>query len=359
MFNRIIVLGIDSSDNFLDANFWQRMKPYAKEIIFFKTLDNNTRESRSFSDAIKDSDCILTFLTNVDRNLIEKAKNLKYIGILTTGSINKVDTDFARKNGIVVSNIPSFSTTAVSEFVLASLLEHLRDLNSIRLQLLFQNRRSEEGLQYGREIKGKTFGILGMGNIGQRVARLALAYDANVIYWSKSRKPEIEKLGAKHCCLDDLISTSDFISINLPLNDHTEQLLNANRITSIKNGAVIINTCLLELMDMEATYQRLLKNEISLIFDHADHCDIPLELFEKLKPLPNCKIYPPIAYYSAESKMLKQDTLMKNISSFLEGKPINVVNNSNLISIKKDSFFKAAEISVLQNETNNLLQAKL
>lgn len=172
------------------------------------------------------------------------------------------------------------------------------------------------------EIKGKTFGVIGLGHIGLRTAELAKAFGAKVIYWSKNRKREAEQKGIRYS--DNVFSEADIITINLALNTGTENYVNATRIESIKNGAVVINPSPMELLDFNALVGRLKKGDITFMLDHSD--EMTKEQLGALASFDNCIIYPPIAYLTVEASKLKKRIYIDNLKNFLVGKPTNKVN---------------------------------
>ena len=250
---------------------------------------------------------------------LDAAPNLKYIGILAT-AFGKVDVSYASKKGIVVCNLPGYSTESVAEFTIAAILEAIRHLEEGKRRGKIGN-VSEEGIS-AIEIKGKVFGVLGLGNIGTRVAELALGFNADVRYWSRNKKTESEEKGIKYEELNSLIANATFLSINLAQTSDTEKILNQSRFQSLKEGAIIINTAPMELIDLGALVERLKKGDITFIFDHSD--EMTEEDLMKLLPYENCIVYPPIAYVTKEAALNKQEMFTSNIESFAKGKPVNV-----------------------------------
>lgn len=280
------------------------------------------KDSPETRTQISDADCLLTgFGVKVDKEFIDMTKNLKYIGALATGYGN-IDVAYAKMRDIVVTNVPGYSTESVAEFVLAVILERIRDLSKARAAAN-DGAYSEAGFS-ATEIRNKIFGVLGLGKIGSRVAELALGFGADVRYWSRNRKAALETKGAKYEDIEKLISTADFISIDLALNKETEGFLNKERIAKAKSGAIIVNTAGMELVDIGAIEDRLKQNSITFILDHSDEMELPV--LKRLKQYSGCIVYPPIAYISDEARIEKQKIFIDNIKSFLEGSPKNKVN---------------------------------
>lgn len=176
----------------------------------------------------------------------------------------------------------------------------------------------------GGEIKAKKFGVIGLGDIGKRTAQLAQAFGADVSYWSRNRKDDIETAGVKYLELDDLLANSDIITLNLAYNPETEGIINADRIVKIKHHAIFINPSPMELVDFPALVERLKKKDIIFMLDHSD--EMTVEQLKTLQPMGNCIVYPAIAYLTREAGELKKHIYIDNIKNLLAGKPSNKVN---------------------------------
>lgn len=246
---------------------------------------------------------------------------MKYIGLLATGT-GTVDLAYAKNKNITVCNVPGYSTESVAEFVFGLILEHLRDLERAK-QTARKRDFSGDGFS-ATEIKGKKFGIIGLGRIGQRVAEIAQGFGAEVMYWSRNRKPEAEEKGIIYKKLGELVSTCDFLSLHLLSTGETRGILDEKCLKSIKKGAIVINVAPMELVDLDALEIRLKAGDITFIFDHPD--EMNKKDVERLTQYKNCIVYPPIGFVSKEARAAKQDIFVANIENFLIGTPINKVN---------------------------------
>lgn len=266
-------------------------------------------------------DCLFSRFNKVDKELIDSLPQLKYIGLLATGT-GTIDLNYAKQKGIVVCNIPGYSTESVAEWVFGLILEHLRDLERAK-QTARNGDFTGDGFS-ATEIKDKKFGIIGLGRIGSRVAQIAQGFGAKVYYWSRNRKKGLEKKGICYEPLNRLVATSDLLSLHLLTTKETEGILDAKRINSIKNGALVINVSGMELVNLPALEKRLKKDEISFIFDHPDEMD--KKDVDHLARYKNCVVYPPVGYITSEARVAKQDIFASNLENFLKGKPTNVVS---------------------------------
>ncbi len=309
-FKKIVITGLTEKE--ISNSLWERLNNLTDTKIF---LDANSPE---LAKELAVADCLFTKFNPVTAEMFEIAKELKYIGVFATG-YGKIDKEKAIQKGVTVTNIPGYSTESVAEFVIAVLLEKLRDLERAKKQTR-EKVYSESGFS-ASEIKNKYFGVIGLGRIGTRVAELAHGFSANVKYWSKSEKNVENKF--EHLNFDDLLSTCDIISIHIALNEETKEIISKEAISKIKSGAIIINTSPMELVNLDALIQRLKRNDITFILDHSDEMD--QEVLNELHKYENCIIYPPIAYISKEAGMAKQEIFVDNVENFLNGFPTNMV----------------------------------
>ncbi|MFH0711258.1 MAG: D-isomer specific 2-hydroxyacid dehydrogenase family protein, partial [Candidatus Aenigmatarchaeota archaeon] len=283
---------------------------------------NVSKDSPEIKVQLTDTDCLLVgFGTKIDKQVIDSAPRLKYIGMLGTGYGN-IDTDYAKSKNIVVTNVPGYSREAVAELVFGMILDHIRELEKAKKRANEKD-YSDSGYD-ASEIKNKLFGIIGLGRNGGRVAEIALGFGADVMYWSRNRKRDFESKGVKFEDADSLIAKCDFLSLHLSLNDGTKNFLNEKCIQKIKSGCVVVNTSPMELVDINALEKRLGKGDITFILDHSD--EMNEGDLSRLSKYENCVIYPPIGYITKEAIIVKQEIFTKNIENFLKGSPTNKVN---------------------------------
>lgn len=313
-FRKLVTVGINESS--IDASHWKQIDSLAEERI-------SLTDGSNIEEHLKDADCILVdpFAFKVDENVIDMAPKLKYIGDSLT-AYGKIDTEYAKSKGIIVSNVPGYSTESVAEFVFAIILESIRQLEKGKDAA---REGDYSGLGFSlTEIKGKKFGIIGLGRIGSRVAEIASGFGADVMYWSRNRKPELEAKGIKYDDVERMISECDFLSLHLAQTKDTENFLNEDRMQKIKKNSIVINTAPMELVDIGALERRLMNGDMIFILDHSD--EMKKDDLARLSKFDNCIIYPAIAHITKEAKMARQEIFVKNIENFLKGSPTNRVN---------------------------------
>lgn len=314
-FKKIIMSGYSKAD--LGDEEWKRLKKFTNSPIL---LSNDSSEINA---SLIECDCLLVKLgSTVDKKIIDSAPSLRYIGMLGTG-YGRIDTVYAAKKGITVCNIAGYSKEGVAELAFGILIEHIREIARARAQVA-QGDYSEETYA-GTEIKGKNFGVIGLGNIGGRIAEIAkVGFQADVSYWSKHRKKDAEKNGIKFEKINNLLRNSDFISLNLSYVPQTENFIDKQKIGLIKPGAIVLNLSPMELVDINALEKRLIRRDITFILDHSD--ELSQENVNRLSKYKNCIMYPPIGYITKEATKVKKVMFVDNITNFLLGKPTNKVN---------------------------------
>ena len=310
-FKKAVLIKI--TDTHFDQKYWDIIDALVEKKILLTPNDPRLK------DELKDCDCLLLgFQVPVSEETLASAPNLKYIGILAT-AYGTIDLAAATKRNIPVCNLGGYSTESVAEFVITAILHEIRNLEE-GLKRVKSGNYSFDGIR-ARELKNSNFGVIGLGNIGGRVAELAAGFGANVSYWSHTKK----KSPFQYRELEDLLSSCTYISVNVAETQETIGLLNAKNLPLIKSDSVLISTVPPPVINTSALADRLSKNDITFIFDHPD--EMPKEELDKLIKFKNFVVYPPIAFISDEARIAKQEIFISNMTEFLEGKtPKNKVN---------------------------------
>lgn len=302
---------------------WGALKKIGNLTVYDKTLPEEVL------DRAKDADAVLTNKVIFSKEIIEKLPNLKYIGVLATG-YNVVDINAAREKGVCVTNIPSYSTDSVAQSVFAFILNFFWHIKEHSDEVLNGKWTSCEHFCYHsfplHELSYKTLGIIGFGNIGQAVAKIALSMNMNVLYVNRSKKNIAGLEAAKQVELNELLSASDVISLNCPLTPETNQIINTGTLRSMKPSVYLVNTGRGMLVDEEAVAQALIEKKIA-----GFACDVlstePPAANNPLLSAPNCTITPHIAWQTSEARNRLMEIAVSNLNAFIAGKPVNKVNN--------------------------------
>jgi glycerate dehydrogenase len=297
----------------------------------FEKLGDLTVYDRTSEDLIeeriKGAEIVLTNKTPLKRDVIEKS-SMKYIGVLATG-FNVVDVVAAKEKGIAVTNIPTYGTAAVAQFAIALLLEMCHHVGHHNAEV--QKGRWSESLDFCFwdypliELEGKTMGIIGFGRIGQATAKIAIALGMKVLAYDEYVNKDLETDSIKYVSLDELLANSDAISLHAPLTATTEGVINKNNIAKMKEGVLIINTSRGPLIVEEDLKDALNSGKVGAAAVDVVSVE-PIKKDNPLLGVKNCIITPHIAWATKEARGRLMDIAVNNLTSFLSGKPINVVN---------------------------------
>lgn len=275
----------------------------------------------------KDADIILINKVLITDEVLSQLPRLKYIGVLATG-YNVVDVKAATKRGIVVTNIPAYSTESVAQMTFAHIL-------NITNRIGHYARQSREGRWSSNpdfcywdtqlwELSGKTIGIVGLGNIGMRVATIARYFGMDVFAYTSKNSADLPE-GIQKTTLDGLFAVSDIVSLHCPLTADTRHLINRESLEKMKEGSILINTGRGPLVDEEAVAEALASGHLGgygadVMIDEPPSPNNPL-LAQR-----NAFITPHIAWATREARQRLMDICVRNVKAFIEGKRLNAVN---------------------------------
>lgn len=274
---------------------------------------------------IGNADIVITNKTPLSKETIERAPEIKYIGVLATG-YNVVDTQAAKEKGIPVCNIPTYGTDAVAQFAFALLLEiahHVQHHSDAVKQGRWANCPDFCFWDYPLiELAGKTMGLIGYGRIGQSVARIARAFGMQVIAYDSYQDPKQIDV---YVSLDELLNRSDVISLHCPLFEQTKGIINKDSIAKMKDGVIILNNSRGPLIVEQDLADALNSGKV-----YAAGLDVvssePIREDNPLLTAKNCLITPHISWAPKESRQRLMDIAVENLKAFLSGKSQNVVN---------------------------------
>lgn len=302
---------------------WKDLKSLGTLTVYDKTAAD------SIFERAKEAEIVLTNKTVLTREIIETLPKLRYIGVLATG-YNTVDIDAARERGIPVCNIPAYSTDSVAQLVFAFILEMAMQTAAHDADVKAGGWRRCEHFCYRvapiTELKGKTLGIIGFGNIGRKTAEIGAAFGMEIVYTNRSPKMSDSPLlkNARQLPLENLLACADFVSLNVPQTEATARMVNSDFIGKMKPGAKLINTGRGGLVDEAAVAEALRSGRLGGYA--ADVLsDEPPAPGNPLLSAPNTLITPHIAWQSTEARQRLMDTAVANVRAFLSGRPQNRV----------------------------------
>ena len=277
------------------------------------------------AEKIADADIVVCNKTLLNAETLRLAKNLKYIGLFATG-YNNIDIDYCREKGIAVCNAGSYSTNAVAQHTFALILEHfnrISDYNKFVRDGLWKRSETFSPFVYPlSELAGKTLGIVGLGAIGQAVAKIANAFEMRVVAYTRTPK---NVAGVECTDFETLLSESDIVTVHCPLNDDSREMFNKNTFAKMKRGALFVNTARGGVMSEHDLYEALESGHLGGACIDTLSVE-PMEEDCILMGAKNCIMTPHIAWAPVETRQRLMGIVAGNIRAFLNGSPVNVVN---------------------------------
>lgn len=289
------------------------------ETVYYDILTKN-----EIIEALDGADAVVCNKAVIDREIID-ATDLKFIGVFATG-YNNIDIDYASERGIIVCNVPGYSTDSVTQLTISFLLELACSTSKYASSVAMGDWQRSKQFSYFSypitEISGKTLGIYGLGTIGCAVARVALALGMNVIAYTRTPK-SVD--GVTLVTVEELFSKSDYLTFHCPLTESTSKIVNKDTLALMKPTAMIINTSRGGVIDEAALADALSSHRIAaaaldVLTEEPMSADCPLQ------GLDNCIITPHVAWAAVETRTRLISMVAQNLEAFQKGTPINVVN---------------------------------
>ena len=301
---------------------WEGMKKFGDLEVHDRTPESLIVER------CQGAEIIFTNKTPLQESTLSQLPDLKYIGVLATG-YNVVDVDYAKTRGIVVANVPGYGTASVVQMTFALLLELCQHVQSHSDSVRQGDWAASPDFCYWNypliELEGKTIGIIGFGSIGQKVADIATAFGMNIIGFSRTRSDQSHRKNFKWAELNELLKESDVVSVHCPLFPETQGIINKDSLRLMKRTAFFLNTSRGPLMIDQDLADAL--NEGIIAGAGIDVLSVePPSADNPLFKAKNCLITPHIAWATKEARSRLMGIAENNLSSFLNQKPINIVN---------------------------------
>ncbi len=317
---KLVVLERNSVGTDIDVKCFEK---FGEVEYYPNTVAENTAER------VADADIVIANKAPMNESTLKDAPNVKLICLFATGFDN-VDLAYCKSRGIKVANVVNYSTAMVVQhtFMLALALEEKLAYYDEYVKsgaYANQDRFSNFDRAFG-EFEGKTWGIVGMGNIGRRVAHVAQAFGCKVIFYSASGKStctEYERVE-----FDTLLAQSDILSLHCPLSDRTRGLIDKEAFSKMKKSAILVNVARGPVVDTQALYEALTQGQIAAAgLDVLDKEPISKDNpLGKIKDSTKLIITPHMAWASKEARERLVDEVAKNIQAFLDGEERNIVN---------------------------------
>lgn len=300
---------------------WEKLSSLGDVTVYDRTPADKMPER------IKDADVLLTNKTPIAQEHIEQASQLKYIGVLATG-YNIIDIAAANKKGIVVSNLPGYSTQSVAQLTFGFLLEMTLHVQNHSNSARSGDWTRSPDFSYWNypliELAGKTMGIIGFGEIGQRVADIATAFGMNVIAYSRTQTDQLHRSNFKWVTLFELLQQADVVSIHCPLTPQTQGIINKENLARMKPTAFLLNTSRGPIVVNDDLADAL--NQGVIAGAGIDVLSVePPPAGNPLLTAKNCLVTPHIGWATKEARMRLMDKVVSNLAAFIGGHPTNIV----------------------------------
>lgn len=301
---------------------WEAFKQWGELTVYDRTAAEQT------ADRIGDAEIVLTNKTVLSKEIFEACPQLRYVGVLATG-YNVVDTKAARENGVAVANIPTYGTDAVAQFAIALLLElchHIGAHSDAVMRGDWSNSADWCFWNYPLiELAGKTMAIIGFGRIGQATGRIAQALGMKILAVDEFKNPALLTETCRYTDLDTALVQADVISLHCPLLPSTEGLINKDNIAKMKDGVLIINNSRGPLINEKDLAVGLNSGKVGGAAVDVVSTE-PIVMDNELLKAKNIIITPHIAWAPKESRQRLMDIAADNLKHYLEGNPVNIVN---------------------------------
>lgn len=301
---------------------WEKFEQFGEVVAYDRTPNELIVERCQGAEVVIDNKVVIT------DEIMAQLPDLKYIGMLSTG-FNVIDVEAAKKRGIVVCNVPTYSTSAVAQLTFALILETYNQVGLHSNAVHSGEWASSVDFCFQKapliELCGKTLGIIGYGKIGSEVAKIADAFSMNILCYVPSKKPQPDFKNFKFVDLDTLAKESDIVSLHCPLTPQTEKLINKEFISKMKKNAIVINTSRGQAIDEQALADAINNGDIygagvDVLSVEPPKADNPLLNCDK------CFITPHIAWAGYETRVRLLDVVYDNLKAYVNGNPVNVVN---------------------------------
>ena len=303
---------------------WEPLEALGELTVYDRT---SLTDEEEIIQRIGDAEIIITNKTPIRKSTMDRCPNIKFIAMLATG-YNVVDYDYAKEKGIPLANVPAYGTASVSQFSIALLLEVCHHIGHHSDSVRKGEWATATDWCYWDypliELEGKTIGIIGFGRIGQNEGRIAKAFGMNVLAYDLYPNDSGKEI-ASYVELDELLASSDVITLHCNLTPENTEMINKDSIAKMKDGAILINNSRGQLL-CEADVADAL-NSGKLLAAGLDVVSTePILNDNPLLTAKNCIITPHISWAPKESRQRIMDCTVENVRAFLNGAPVNIVN---------------------------------
>lgn len=295
-------------------HFENLKKEFASQGHTFQYYLDRKEDAPTLTERMKEADIAVISNIKLPADVLQRCTHLQYLSVAFTG-LDHIDLAYCKSHNIAVQNAAGYSTTAVSELAVGMMLDLLRQITHFDGTIREGKGR---GTFLGRELRGKTVGVVGTGAIGTATIRLLLAFGCRVLAYNRSEHADVVKLGIRYTDLDTLMRESDIVTLHVPMNDETYHLINRERLAMMKANAILVNTARGNVVDIPALAEALTAGTIAGAAIDVYEQEPPLPLDHPLLKAPNCICLPHIGYASREAFDIRADIVFDHVRNYLQ-----------------------------------------
>ena len=267
-------------------------------------------DAATLVERMKDAEVVIISNIPLREEVLSQCPKLTFLNVAFTG-LDHIDLEYCKAHGILVKNASGYATEAVAELSIGLMIDVLRKITFLDGSI---RKGGVRGAFLGRELRGKTVGIVGTGAIGTRTVELLKAFGCRVIAWSRTHKPEVMNLGVAYVTLEGLMRDSDIISLHVPLTNETKHLINRDMLSLCKPTAILINTARGNVVDMDALAEFLREGKIAGAGIDVYEKEPPLPQDHPLVQAPNCVLVPHVGYATREAFDDRIEIILGNLN---------------------------------------------
>lgn len=295
-------------------HFENLKKEFASQGHTFHYYLDRKEDAPTLTERMKEADIAVISNIKLPADVLQQCTHLQYLSVAFTG-LDHIDLAYCKSHNIAVQNAAGYSTTAVSELAVGMMLDLLRQITHFDGTIREGKGR---GTFLGRELRGKTVGVVGTGAIGTATIRLLLAFGCRVLAYNRSEHADVAKLGIRYTDLDTLMRESDIVTLHVPMTDETYHLINRERLAMMKANAILVNTARGNVVDIPALAEALTVGTIAGAAIDVYEQEPPLPLDHPLLKAPNCICLPHIGYASREAFDIRADIVFDHVRNYLQ-----------------------------------------
>lgn len=286
---------------------------YAAKGCDFVVYPDRKEDEQTLVERMKDADVVIVSNIRLSREVLEQCPKLKFLNVAFTG-LDHIDQDYCREKGIVIRNASGYATQAVAELAVGLMLDVYRKITPFDAST--RNLQGRNNV-LGRELHGKTVGLVGTGAIGLRTAAILKAFGCRLLAYSRTERQEALDMGIEYTTLEDLMKRSDIISLHTPLTAQTKGLISREMLELCKPSAIIINTARGAVIDNKALAEMLNKDCIAGAGIDVYEYEPPLQSNHPLLSAKNAVLLPHVAFATQESFSMRVDIILRNLDEYL------------------------------------------